>query len=166
MTRDSQDVAVEWGSCRGFSLLEVVVATSLLAGALVALAQLAAMATGANVRARATTVAAVLALEKMEQLRAQGADLRPSVHDALERNITAYCDFFDGVGRRLGGGVSPPLGTVWVRRWIVSALHADPDYTRVMQVRVTRTAQAARPGPGTWQSDAARLVAVKTRKEP
>jgi prepilin-type N-terminal cleavage/methylation domain-containing protein len=53
----------------GFSLIEVIVALALLAGALVALAELLAVGTRLNALARTTTIASVLAQQKMEQLR-------------------------------------------------------------------------------------------------
>src|SRR2546423_15347124 len=53
----------------GFSLLEVLVATALLATALVSLAQLFAMSTRSNIGSRNTTYAAVLAQQKLEELR-------------------------------------------------------------------------------------------------
>ena len=55
---------------RGFSLVETLVATSLLAGALVALAQFvgAAVQTGAAGSARAATT--LIAIQKVEQIRA------------------------------------------------------------------------------------------------
>jgi prepilin-type N-terminal cleavage/methylation domain-containing protein len=53
----------------GFSLIEVIVALALLAGALVALADLLAIGTRLNAIARETTLASVLAGQKMEQLR-------------------------------------------------------------------------------------------------
>ena len=58
------------GKAAGFSLLEVLVATTILTVALVALAELFAISTRANDSARVTTFAAVLAQQKMEQLRA------------------------------------------------------------------------------------------------
>ncbi len=54
---------------KGFSILEALVATTIMAVALTALAQLFAVATRANSSARATTYASVLAHQKMEQLR-------------------------------------------------------------------------------------------------
>src|SRR2546421_1418731 len=53
----------------GFSLLEVMVATALLATALVSLAQLFVMSTRSNIGSRNTTYAAVLAQQKLEELR-------------------------------------------------------------------------------------------------
>lgn len=155
---------VGWSSCRGFSLLEVLLATTLLGGGLAGLAQLVAMATEANTRARAATVGTILALDKMEQLR--GAALAVSSDEALQRNIDQQCDFFDGVGRSLGGGTSPPPGAVYVRRWAVSPLGADPENTRVLQVRVARGPHTLRSELGAFQPDTAHLVGVKTRKEP
>ena len=63
---------------RGFSLVETIVATSLLAVALVTLAQFvgAAVQSGAAARARAATT--LMAEQKMEQIRAHavGGDRR------------------------------------------------------------------------------------------
>ena len=54
----------------GFSLIEVMVATGLLATAIVTLAQLFALSTQTNVASRNTTYASVLAEQKIEELRA------------------------------------------------------------------------------------------------
>ncbi len=53
----------------GFSLIEVLAATVVMAVALVGLAQLFALSTTANTTARTNTYAALLAQQKMEQLR-------------------------------------------------------------------------------------------------
>jgi prepilin-type N-terminal cleavage/methylation domain-containing protein len=55
---------------RGFSLIEVLAATVILTVALMSLAQLFAISTRANFTARSNTYAALLAQQKMEQLRA------------------------------------------------------------------------------------------------
>jgi prepilin-type N-terminal cleavage/methylation domain-containing protein len=54
----------------GFSLIEVMVAMTLMAVALVTLAQLFAISTRTNRGARSSTYSAILAEQKMEQLRA------------------------------------------------------------------------------------------------
>jgi len=53
----------------GFSLIEVLAATVVMSVALVGLAQLFALSTSANMTARTNTYAALLAQQKMEQLR-------------------------------------------------------------------------------------------------
>ena len=53
----------------GFSLIEVLAAMVILSVSLVSLAQLFAISTSANVAARTNTYAAMLAQQKMEQLR-------------------------------------------------------------------------------------------------
>lgn len=53
----------------GFSLLEVMVATGILAVSLVSLAELFALSTRANYSSKTSTFAATLARQKMEQLR-------------------------------------------------------------------------------------------------
>src|ERR1051325_5487576 len=58
-----------FSSRSGFSLVETLVATTLLATAIVTLAQLFAISTRSNVSSRSTTYAAVLAEQKLEELR-------------------------------------------------------------------------------------------------
>ena len=66
---------------RGISLVEALIATGVLVTGIVALLQLFVVATRANVEARAATYATVLALQKMEELRASPF---PAPGDATE----------------------------------------------------------------------------------
>jgi prepilin-type N-terminal cleavage/methylation domain-containing protein len=96
---------------RGFSLVETIVATSLLATALVALAQLvgAGVQSGAAARARAATT--LMAEQKMEQIRA----LPWAVVAAMPPDVT---DYLDAAGNERCVGASIPCGdAVYVRRW-------------------------------------------------
>lgn len=154
------------GGQSGFSLIETVVATSLTVVALVSLAQVILIATRVNQDARLSSMASVLAQQKMEQLRALawGFDgdglprsdegLAPSPADAIARNRAGYCEFLDEGGRMIGGGAeSPEPGTIFVRRWSIEPWPASAD-TLILQVLVTRVDA---------RGDV-RLVAVKTRK--
>ena len=58
-----------WSSESGFSLIEVLAATVILSVALLSLAQLFAVSTRGNHSSRSQTAAALLAQQKMEQLR-------------------------------------------------------------------------------------------------
>ncbi len=178
---------------RGFSLLEVLVAMSIVAVGVAALAQLSIVAIRATDSAKTTTVAAVLAQQKMEQLRgltwgidalgmavsdtttdvvsggssADGFGLSASPADALRRNTPGYCDFVDGSGHSLGGGPAPPSGAVYVRRWSVTPLPANPDHTLVLQVLVSHVrdrSMADAADSATRRPGEVRLVSVKTRK--
>jgi prepilin-type N-terminal cleavage/methylation domain-containing protein len=177
-------------SRRGFSLLEVVVALGVLTTGVAALAQLATIAMRANANAAATTTAAPLARDRMEQLRALawtfdanggaisdlttdlaatstarsgGAGLTPSPPDALSRNTAGYCDFIDANGRSLGGGTAPPAGAVYVRRWSIAPLPAFPDSTLILQVFVTSVGSG---GDAPRLPSDVRIVTIKTRKAP
>jgi len=57
------------GSERGFSLIEVLIASLVLAVGVVSLAQLFTIAIASNLSARDTTEGTVLAAQKMEELR-------------------------------------------------------------------------------------------------
>lgn len=181
---------------RGFSLLEAIVSTTILIVGVGALAQLFLVSTQANRSSRVTTLASILAQEKMEQLRGltwgfdnlglavtdtttdttvvpespfDGKGLSPSPFGSLGRNTAGYCDFLDGAGRPLGGGVTPPGGTVFVRRWSVEPLPTHPDTTIVLQVLVTTKRDRGAPDSVADTHvrrlpDEARLVSIKTRK--
>ncbi|MGE5245940.1 MAG: type IV pilus modification PilV family protein [Betaproteobacteria bacterium] len=159
----------------GFSLVEVLVAVSILAVALTSLAQLFVLATGANANARVTTEAAVAARQKMEQLRALAwsvdplglpvtePGLQPSPAGALSKDVPGYCDYLDGRGRSLGTGGSPPPGTVVVRRWSIEPLPGFGNDIIVVQV-VAGFRRSAASGDSSALGNSVRLVAVRTRK--
>jgi len=150
---------------RGFSLVEVLFALVVLSVAVSGLAHLFTVAAYTNARARATTYAAVLAQQKMEQLRglaygfepgggavtdvetditvqpelpAGGAGLQSSPPGALVDNTVGYVDYVDASGASLGGAAAvPPPGAAYVRRWSVESLPSSAN-TMVLQVLVMR----------------------------
>ena len=152
---------------RGFSLLEVLVATSVLVAGVVALAQLVVLAARANLQARQTTFTAVLAQQKMEELLPEAAGLIPSPTGAIGRNVEGYSDFVDRRGIVLGGGPTPPPDSAYLRRWSIEPLPNSANGMLILQVLVTdlrnrgaadaTTAVSRLPGE-------ARLVAAKARK--
>ena len=156
----------------GFTLLEVLVATTLLFVGVAALAGLSMMATHANTTARATTFASLLAAQKMEELRAlpwgydalgqPRSDLTPSPPDALSRNVSGYCDFLDAAGRSLGTGSSPPAQALFVRRWSIEPMPSNPANTLVLHVLVTRIRSDQSGASDALPGDVS-LVTVRTR---
>jgi prepilin-type N-terminal cleavage/methylation domain-containing protein len=132
-------------TANGFTLVEVLVALTVIAVGVVSLAQLALTARGAANSAWMVTTASVLAQDQMERLRATGW---PSA------STTWCCDFFDGNGEWLASGGDPPVGTTYARRWSVTPLPADPSSACVLQVWIT----SRRP------AGSIRLVGVRARR--
>ena len=174
---------------RGFSLVETLVAMALLIAVAVSLAPLFSSGQRSNHRARASTMASMLAAEKMEQLRslawgfdrlglpltdtsadlrvsperpAGGVGLRASPADALDRNVDGYCDFLDDNGTFLDSGSAPPLNTSYIRRWSVVPLAADPANGLVVQVRVVGRSAGDTPA-GRPAVGEARLMSIRAR---
>jgi prepilin-type N-terminal cleavage/methylation domain-containing protein len=117
----------------GFSLLEVLVASTLLSVALLSLAQLLALATAANASAGRATYAAVLAAEQLEQLRSLSWEsLRGRAGDSV--------DELDRSGALLAPG-SPGM---YRRRLRIEPLPSDPANALVIQVIVTGRGEVAR----------------------
>jgi prepilin-type N-terminal cleavage/methylation domain-containing protein len=127
---------------RGFSLIEVLVATALIVVALTGLAQVFVIATAAGNHARAKTIATILAQEKLDDLVEWAAD--PG----------GGSDFIDARGQWLEAGVSPPSGTAYIRRWSVDPLPDHADEAFVLQVWVTLVTGV----------ETARLVSLKSRR--
>src|SRR4051812_42476103 len=111
----------------GFSLLEVLVATSLVAVGVAALAQLVAVAVYANHQAKQSTFAAILAQQKMEALFPEAASgvLSQSPAGTLGRNVDGYHDRVDAGGR------------TYLRRWSIDAVPDSPSRALILQVLVT-----------------------------
>jgi type II secretory pathway pseudopilin PulG len=187
---------------QGFSLIEAIVAITLLSVTLVSLVHLFVAATRATMTSRQVTRAVILAEQKMEQLHAvawatesdgspvsdftsnlaaftatgacagaatgAAVGLTPSPAGALEGNIDGYVDYVDAQGCGLGGGVVPPLGSVYVRRWSIAPSDAGPD-TLLLRVLVTDrglrqiTTGGAADG---LQPGEAMLAGLKTRRSP
>ena len=95
---------------RGFSLLDVLIAAVILASALLSLTQLIAFAVKATAAAGRMTHAALLASQKVEELRA-------------------------GSWSELQSGTDSPAAG-FTRTWIVTPLAADPDYVALLDVVV------------------------------
>jgi len=169
------------GSNRGFSLVEAVLATGLLASALVSLGQLFAISVANNRSARVRSYVAVLAQQKMEQLRSlawgfdplgapvsdTGLSLSPS--DALTADRSGWVDYLDEAGNILGGGTSVPPKAVYVRRWAIEPLPENPAHTIVIRVLATTRAASdmaeASASPARLL-DQIELTTIKTRKAP
>ena len=135
---------------RGFSLIETLVATTIVIVGLSGLAQLFVVSSAANLGAKSASVATMLAQDKMEELIEQ-VELAGSGFDDS--------DYIDGHGRLLGtGGPSPP-GTVYVRHWSIEPLSEGAAGPWVWQVSVARVGVPA-------GNEAARLVGVRTRRAP
>jgi type II secretory pathway pseudopilin PulG len=187
------DLVRSAASPSGFSLVETLVATSLLATAIVTLAQLFALSTRTNVASHNTTYAAVLAEQKMEELRALawgfdtqglpisdtasntavtpttatgGTGLKPSATTALQENTSGYVDYIDGFGNKLGTGAAPPEGGIYTRRWSITPLPTNPNNTLVVQVLVTRNNDRGQANQGNVVRlpEEARMISVRTRK--
>ena len=127
----------------GFSLVEVMIATGILAVGLVSLVQLSLLAQAANRSAALVTVGALLAQDKMEQLRGL----------PWPDTTTSCCEYFDVHGAPLPGA-GAPAGTAFVRRWAIEPLSTLPEAARVLQVWVAPPRGAA----------PVRLVSIRARR--
>lgn len=96
-----------------------------------------------------------------------GTGLSPSPANTLALNTPGYVDYVDEAGAWIGTGASPPSGTVYIRRWSIVPLPADPADTLVLQVRVVALSREVRRQAGSSDArleDETRLVSVRTRK--
>lgn len=177
----------------GFTLVETLVATTMLAVALTALAELFVISVKNNAVAKNGTFTSVLASQKMEQLRGLtfgfdvlglpitdtttdtavspeaptgGTGLAPSPSNTLREGTDGYVDYVDRNGLTLGGGTVVPDNTAYIRRWFVEPLPTNPNNTLIIQVLVTRSRNrgVADAGSVARAPEEARLITVKTRK--
>jgi prepilin-type N-terminal cleavage/methylation domain-containing protein len=181
------------GSSEGFTLLEVLVALVVVTITAAGVAGLFSVAMRDARAARDQTMTALLAMMRMEELRAltwrfdQGTgvpesdlttDLSRSPPDSsgsglssagatLDRNTPGYVDYLDARGSWVGNGSSPPPEATYVRRWQIESLPAEPDslVLRVLVTTVVRdTAPVAAGQARPRRSDETLIVSVRTRK--
>jgi type II secretory pathway pseudopilin PulG len=130
----------------GFSLIEALFATAIVASAFTTATGLLTRTAAANARSRLVTRAAILAAGKMEELQSlvfdvalDGAnvddeELSESPEDALADDRSGYADYFTSAGAPLDADGTRPPGAMFVRRWSVRALDAARD---VLALQVT-----------------------------
>jgi prepilin-type N-terminal cleavage/methylation domain-containing protein len=136
-------------SAQGFSLLEVLVAMAIAFITASGLIHLFVVSLSLVSDARDETIATLLAMQKVEELRfASGSSgaLAPSPVDALETSAAGYSDLIDSRGQPVAGAPGPPSSTVYLRRWAIRPLIGDSVSSTLVQVLVTTP---RRQGDGT-----------------
>jgi hypothetical protein len=178
---------------RGVALFEVMVALALLTGAIVALAALFSTAARTNRLARVGSLTAILASQKMEQLRglawgyglageeytdldtdisvwpeaSGGSGLAESPGGTLSGNVAGFVDYLDQHGAWLGAGASPPSGAVYVRRWSVRTLPDSAHDTLILRVVVVlRGSEGRLTASSVLPLEAAQLTSLRSRRGP
>ena len=149
----------------GFTMIEVMIAMTILTIVCLGVAQLFGVAVLATQGAKNQTSASTLAEQKMEQIRAltwgfdsagdylpvsdtstdlsvnpatnAGKGLNPSPSDSLDVNTAGYVDYLDKRGQWVGTGTAVPTAAVYVRRWRILPLPTNPNNTLILQVLVT-----------------------------
>jgi prepilin-type N-terminal cleavage/methylation domain-containing protein len=154
----------------GFSLVEVLIATAVVAVGVASLAQLFVVSARAGRNAHATSTTLLLAQQKMEELRADAADSALSPTAALSANTPGYFEYIDRIGVSVSGdAATPPGSAVYVRRWAIEPLEGGSGSAGgaiVLKVLVLQLTGGP-SGEGSSVARApgeARLVSVKTRK--
>ena len=156
---------------RGFTIVEVLIALMVTSIMALGVAVTFGISIRSTLAARNQTSTAVLASQKMEQLRAltwgyddsgqnlpigdtttnlsqtpptgDGFGLNPSPADTLKTNTPGYVDYLDRGGQWVGTGANPPAGAVYVRRWSIEPLPTNPNNTLILQVLVTTVVREA-----------------------
>ncbi|HVH25108.1 MAG TPA: hypothetical protein VM818_00065 [Vicinamibacterales bacterium] len=144
----------------GFSLVEVLVATTIVIVGVASLAHLFVVSADASRLAHSSSMALLAAQQKLEALRADAIGLGLSPPGTLGANTPPYVDYLSVDGTSLNATLTlPPVGTVFVRRWSVEPLSGSSREGVQLQVVVIPW-NASRPNvPG-----AAHLVSVKARR--
>ena len=126
----------------GFSLLEALIATTVVAIGAGSLVQLLVLSSAATRGSRATTFVAALARQKVEQLHA-ATTLALSPPDTLTHDTSGYSECLDAGGAVLyagessGGCAAARRAGAYTRRWSIQAAGSDAANAIVLQVLVT-----------------------------
>lgn len=131
-----------YGRSHGTGLIEALIATTVMATALVTMAGLASLALRTVVNGRNRSLAAIHAQAKLELLLASRTSVPATPGDALDRDVAGCNEYLDAEGRAAGVDAGH-AGTVFVRRWLVAPVPNRPGL-QVIIVAVGRCAA----GPG------------------
>lgn len=164
-------------SAAGSTLVEALVAMLILTTGLLAMAELVRLAVASNGRARHGSVAAILATQKIEELRSLAWEFDVSgvvVSDpglrtspwSLQQNTSGFVDHVDGHGAVVGNGEQAPASTVYTRRWSIEPLPPAGEDLVLIQVLVTGTQSRSHTDRGSVSRlpGDARLATIKARK--
>lgn len=157
-------------SSRGFSLVEVIVASAILACAVLSVAQVMAVATSSTAGARGVSEATLLAWQKVDELRGLAFTfddvgdpvtddaLAPSPGGTLSRDASGYVEYLDTLGQRLddGGLAGRPRGARYRRRWAIALSSGSPDAV-ILRVRVLDVAR---------DEELASAATIRARRRP
>lgn len=164
-------------SATGSTLVEALVAMLVLTTGLLAMAELVRLAVASNARARRSSIAAIFATQKIEELRSLAWEFDVSgvaVSDgglraspwSLQQNTPGFVDHVDRAGVVVGEGVQAPASAVFTRRWSIEPLPASSEHVVLLQVLVTGTQGRSDSDRGSvlrLPGDQ-RLTTIKTRK--
>lgn len=179
----------------GLTLIEVCLAMLIIGVAALAAGRLVGVSLQAVLAARQQTSATYLAGQKLEQLRSLtwrfdehaalqpvsdvttaldaatpaggGSGLQPSPSNSISANTGGFVDFLDERGQWVGTGSAAPSAAVFIRRWNVRSLPAQPVDALVLSVLVTTTrreSEAAAGVPRRRLAGDALVTSVVTRK--
>jgi Tfp pilus assembly protein PilV len=139
------------GGETGSTLVEVLVAALVAATGTLAMAQLFLIAGTGTVTARQDSVAAILAAQKLEELRAPASRsaLGPAPAGSLASAVQGFVDHVGADGRVVATTPAAPPDAVYTRRWAVAPL-SPPGEAVLVQV----LAMPARPGADARSADA------------
>jgi Tfp pilus assembly protein PilV len=140
-------------SASGISLVEVLISTTLLAGALVSLPHVFAMTARAALEAGHVTVATLLAAQKVEEIRS--GPLPPSSASGVE--------LLDAHGADVEASGSTP---VYTRTWWTEPLESTPSsapaVTIAIGVSVSRYVRTEVNGRDPAGGESARIITLRT----
>ena len=160
----------------GFTLLEVMVALLLFAGAFLAVAQLHAVAARAADQSRTTSIAAVAAAQKIEHLRTLSwafdidgtplDELGLSPPGSLAADAVGFVDYLDESGTWIGTDLPPPAHAAFARRWSIESDAAfAPQSVLILRVAVfRRRLSSAGPGGTPVWIEVTRVVTARARR--
>lgn len=175
-------------ACRGFSLIEVLIAVALLSVAVLGGVQLVAISMQAMAAARSQNLTVVLASARLEDLRGltfefddlgiastdlqtdlsitpralAGGGLTPG--GSIMSSVNGYVDHLDGRGRWVGRGPGVPPAAAYTRRWSIAPSVAAPD-ALVLEVLVFPVAGPQTSMTGLGVPGAARMLTLLSRRQ-